>query len=66
MKAVISILSIVAIGIIIFNLTQINYSNPLEEDSIIALITTVAGFCSLLLLAILRISKKIEKLQHKK
>jgi predicted membrane protein len=63
MKALNYILSIIAAGLVIFNLTLINYSNPLHEDSIVALITVITGLCAILLLTILRISKKIEKLQ---
>ncbi len=47
-------------GLIIFNLTQIDYNDPLGDKSTVALITILAGLCTILLLAILRISKKIE------
>jgi predicted membrane protein len=63
MKALTYILSIIAAGLVIFNLTQIDYSNPLQGDSIVALITVITGLCAILLLTILRVSKKIEKLQ---
>jgi predicted membrane protein len=63
MKALTHILSIIAAGLVIFNLTQIDYSNPLQGDSIVALITVITGLCAILLLTILRVSKKIEKLQ---
>lgn len=63
MKAFTYILSIIAAGLVIYNLTKINYSNPLQEDSIVALITVITGLCAILMLTILRVSKKIEKLQ---
>jgi hypothetical protein len=59
-------ISIIAIIIVAFNLTKIDYNNPFNEESIIALITIVAGLCAVLLLTILRVSKKIERLQKRK
>ena len=66
MKAFTYILSIIAVILIIYNLTEIDYSNPFHDDSVVAVITVVAGFCTILLLAILRVSKKIEKTLKKK
>lgn len=66
MKAFINTLSVIAIILVIYNLTKINYSNPLHDESVVALITVVAGLCTILLLAILRTSKKIEKTLKKK
>tara|TARA_R110002073_G_scaffold56835_7_gene144432 strand:+ start:11939 stop:12142 length:204 start_codon:yes stop_codon:yes gene_type:complete len=60
MKIFTYILSITALGLIIFNLTQIDYNDPFGDKSTVALITILAGLCTILLLAILRISKKIE------
>tara|TARA_B100001996_G_C18668761_1_gene595867 strand:- start:2083 stop:2280 length:198 start_codon:yes stop_codon:yes gene_type:complete len=44
---------------IVFNLTKLNWDNPLNENSIIALIGILASSSSLLLLIIFIISKKI-------
>lgn len=55
------LLSLIAIGLIIYNLTQVNYNNPFEDESVIAFITILASMCALALLQILRISQKIEK-----
>ena len=66
MKHFINILMIVAILLIGFNLTQIDFSNPYGDKSMIAAITVLAGFCAILLLAILKVSKKIEKTIKKK
>ena len=66
MKAFTNILSVLAAILVIFNLTKINYSQPLEDESIIALITVIAGLCVILLLAILRVSKKIDRTLKKK
>lgn len=61
MRLLIIILSVLALILIAFNVTQIDFSNPFEGKSIIALITILASLCGLVLLQILRISKKIEK-----
>ena len=49
----------VALGLIVFNLLQINYSNPFESQSTIAIIGVVAGVCAILLLLLLKFSKMI-------
>lgn len=66
MKVFTYILSIIAVILIIYNLTKIDFSNPFHDDSIVAVITVIAGLCTLLLLAILRVSKNIEKTLKKK
>jgi hypothetical protein len=49
----------IALGLIGFNLFQIDYSHPIEGNSTIAIIGIVAGICAILLLLILRFSKII-------
>ena len=49
----------IALGLIGFNLFQIDYSQPFEGNSTIAIIGIVAGICAILLLLILRFSKII-------
>jgi|TARA_B100000767_G_scaffold50588_1_gene45790 hypothetical protein len=44
-----------------FNLTQINFSDPFENESYTAIITAIAGGCAILLLTILRVVKKIDR-----
>ena len=66
MKGFIYFLMIVTLGLVIYNLTKVNYSDPLNEKSIVALITVIAGCCAILLLAILRTSKRIEETVKKK
>lgn len=61
MKIFTIVLSIIALGLIIFNLTEVNYSAPLEGQSMIAVITIVASLCVIIMMAILRISKRIEQ-----
>jgi hypothetical protein len=49
----------IALGLIVFNLIQIDYSNPFEGKSTVALIAVIAGICAILLLVLLRYSKMI-------
>lgn len=66
MKILIYILSLIALGLIIFNATQIDTNAPFEGKSLTALITIVASLCAIVLLQILRISKRIEQLSKSK
>jgi len=61
MKIVSIILSIIAIGLIVFNITNIDFNNPLKGESSIALIEILAAVIALLILAIFTVSKRIEK-----
>lgn len=49
----------IALGLIVFNLLQIDFSNPFQGDSTIAIIGIISGVCAILLLLILRFSKMI-------
>ena len=66
MKIFTYILSIIAAILVIYNFTKIDFNNPFNNDSIIAAITMLAGLCVILLLTILRISKRIERLKKRK
>jgi len=66
MKIFTLILSVIAIALIIFNATQLDLERPFEGDSFTAVLTIIAALCALLLLQILRLSKKIERLNEKK
>ena len=61
MKIFITILTIIAVILIGYNLTIVDYNTPLTGESGTAIITIVAALCAILLLQILRISKKIEQ-----
>ncbi|MGA1227417.1 MAG: hypothetical protein ACO3VF_09350 [Tamlana sp.] len=61
MKLATIIVSIIALGLLIFNLTKVNFETPLEGESTVALITILASLCVILMMAILRISKRIEQ-----
>ena len=61
MKNFTIILSVIAVGLIIFNFTKINFDAPFKGESIIAVITIVASLCVIIMMAILRTSKRIEQ-----
>jgi hypothetical protein len=60
-KTVTIILVVLALALIVYNATLIDYQQPLEGKSIIALIGIVAALCAIVLLLIYQTSKKIEK-----
>lgn len=60
-KIVSSILILIALALIIYNATLLNFDNLLQGDSIIALIGIVASLCAVVLLVIFMSSKKIQK-----
>ncbi len=61
MKVLIIIISVLAIALIGFNFTLVDFSDPFSGDSTIALITILAALCALLLMLILYTSKRIEE-----
>ena len=61
MKVALPIFMILALGMCIFNLTQMDWSNPLEGNSSIALIGAMASVSAFLLILILILSKKVQK-----
>jgi uncharacterized membrane protein YbhN (UPF0104 family) len=60
MKILTIILSVIALALVVFNAVKIDLNAPFEGDSALALITMLAALCALVLLQILRISKRIE------
>ena len=66
MKKLILILSILTLILVAFNATKLNFDALLEGESYTAVLTIIAGLCALILLQILRVSKKIEALSKKK
>jgi len=61
MKIASIILGLVAIGLIIFNITKIDFNNPFQGESTIALIEIIAALIAIVILAIFNVSKNIEK-----
>lgn len=54
------ILIVLALGLIVYNLSLVNFENPLEGNSIIAIIGIMASLCAIVLLLIYLTSKKIQ------
>jgi uncharacterized membrane protein YciS (DUF1049 family) len=66
MKIATLVITLIAVGIIIFNSTKLNFNALLEGESFSAVLSILAGLCAVLLLQILRLSKKIEAHQNKR
>ena len=64
MKIFSILVTIIAIGLISFNVGQIDLNAPFQGESVVALITIFTSLCAVLLVHILRISKRIEQ-KHK-
>lgn len=60
-KPVSIILIVLAIALIAYNVTLVDYSNPFSGDSIVAVIGILAALCAIVLILIYRTSKKIQK-----
>ncbi|WP_276168493.1 hypothetical protein [Zobellia alginiliquefaciens] len=60
-KTLTIILIVAAIALMAYNVTMINFQDPFNGDSTIALIGIVASLCAVLLLLIFRTSKKIQQ-----
>jgi hypothetical protein len=61
MKNFTTILILLAVGLMVFNITLLDFENPFEGDSLIALVGIAAAFCAVLILLIFKMSKKIEE-----
>jgi uncharacterized integral membrane protein len=61
MKAFTVTLIIIALALIGFNTTQIDFNSPFKGESLVALITILASLCVILMMLILIISKRIEQ-----
>jgi hypothetical protein len=65
MKIFTYIIITIALGIIAFNISVLNFKNILEGDSLIALISIMTILCAVVILLIFRLSKSIdEKLKN--
>lgn len=53
------VLLVLAIGLIAYNVTLVNFQDPFQGNSIIALIGIAASLCAIVLLLIYMTSKKI-------
>lgn len=61
MKIFTSILVVSALGLIIFNITLLDFNHLFDGKNSIALIGIVASICAVLILLIFKVSKKIEE-----
>ncbi len=59
------ILIILALGLIAYNVTLVDFENPFQGDSTVALIGIVASLCAIVLLLIFMTSKKIQNKLNK-
>lgn len=60
------IISVIALIVGVFNLTKVNFEAPLSGDSYTAVLTTIAAGCAILLVSIIRVSKKVEQVVKQK
>jgi len=61
MKIFTSILVVIALALIIFNITLLDFDHLFEGNSVVALIGIAASFCAVFILLIFRMSKMIEE-----
>ncbi len=61
MKIFTSILIVLALALIIFNITRLDFDHLFEGDSMIAVIGIAASFCAVFILLIFKMSKIIQE-----
>lgn len=61
MRIISTVIIVLATAMAIFNATKIDFERPFEGDSMIAIITILAALCAIVLMLILKISKRIEQ-----
>jgi hypothetical protein len=66
MKIFTTILIVLAVGLILFNIYLLDFNHPFEGNSIIAFIGIAASVCAVLILLIFRMSKSIEEKMNDK
>lgn len=60
-KIIITVLIVLGLALIAYNVTLVDFNEPFKGNSIIALIGIVASLCAIVLLLIYSSSKKIQK-----
>ena len=60
MKIFTSILVVIALALVVFNITLLDFEHLFEGNSVIALIGIAASLCAILILLIFRMSKMIQ------
>ena len=61
MKKLILTLGLLAIGLVVFNCFYVDFAEPMQGDSIVALVGIVAGLCAIVLLALMWVAKTIQE-----
>ena len=61
MKIFTTILILLALGLIVFNITMLDFDNLTSGDSIVGMIGIVASLCAVFILAIFRMSRLVEE-----
>lgn len=61
MKIFTTILIILAVALIVFNITLLDFDNLFQGDSLVGLIGVVASTCAVFIILIFRMSKEIEE-----
>lgn len=60
-KILLSVLILIAVGLIAFNVTMIDLEDPFGKDSIVAVIGILAALCAIVLLLIYHNAKRIQQ-----
>jgi len=60
MRIATKIISIIALLIIIFNITLLDFNDFFSDNNAVALVTIIAGLCCLVILRILVLTNKIK------
>ena len=66
MKIFTSILVFLAVALIVFNITLLDFRDPFKGDSVVAFIGIAAALCAVLILLIFKVSKRIEEKTNEK
>ena len=66
MKIFTSILVVIALALVVFNITLLDFEHLFEGNSIIALIGIAASLCAIFILLIFRMSKMIQEKTKKR
>ncbi|MDG2431420.1 hypothetical protein [Flavobacterium sp.] len=66
MKIFTNVLVVLAVALIIFNISLLDFKHPFQGDSVVAFIGIFASFCAVLILLIFKTSKKIEERMNNK
>ena len=66
MKIFTNVLVSLALGLILFNISLLDFKHPLEGNSMVTFIGIAASLCAVLILLIFKMSKKIEEKMNDK